>query len=175
LGTATLAAIRFAIEHQYDLLVTMDADYSHHPCYIPALLAAMPAVGGRTENVDVAIGSRYVAGGGIDGWAISRRIMSRLMNAFARIWLRLPIRDCTGAFRCYRVSTLACVDSERIRSRGYSFFEEILWRLARSGARMVEVPIVFTDRTKGSTKLNRHEAWQAVTTIATLPWADKST
>jgi dolichol-phosphate mannosyltransferase len=155
LGTATIAGMQYAIEHGYDLLLNLDADFSHHPRYIPAILEAM-------EHADVAIGSRYVAGGGVKDWPLRRRLMSWAVNTYARVLLGLRPRDCSGAFRCYRVSLLNKLDFNAILSRGYSFQEEILWRLKRVGARFVEVPITFADRERGVSKINGKEAINAL-------------
>lgn len=155
LGTATIAAMQYAIEHRYDYVLNMDADFSHHPRYIPALLGAM-------DEADVAIGSRYCPGGGVQNWPLSRRLMSWGVNTYARMLLGLAPRDTSGAFRCYRVSLLEKLDFAAIKSRGYSFQEEILWRLKRLGARMVESPIVFADRERGQSKINKHEALSAI-------------
>ncbi len=160
IGSAHLQAMRYAIDAGYDYLVTMDADWSHRPHHLPDLLSAMePLVGPR---VDVAIGSRYVRGGTIENWPWYRRFMSRAINFYARWLLWLPVKDCSGAFRCYRVSTLANLPLQEIRSRGYSFFEEILWHLRRQNARMVEVPIRFMERSVGQTKINLREALAAL-------------
>jgi dolichol-phosphate mannosyltransferase len=118
--------------------------------------------------VDVAIGSRYIAGGGIEGWPWRRRLMSRAVNGYARGCLGLSPRDCSGAFRCYRVERLAQLDFDAIRSRGYSFQEEILWRLKRLGAPMAELPITFVDRLHGQSKINLGEAYSAVWVIFRL-------
>jgi len=160
LGTATIAAMRYAIEHGYAYLLTLDADFSHPPERIPALMAGMTGQGG--EPADVMIGSRYVAGGAIRGWPRRRRLMSRAVNLYARLLLGLAVRDCSGAFRCYRTSLLRRLDLAAVRSRGYSFFEEILWHLKRAGARMAETPITFVDRQHGSSKINRREVVSAL-------------
>lgn len=177
LGTAVLAALQFALEHQYHFIVNLDADFSHPIEVIPQLLQrvegfapqrdSLPADAGRIslEPVDVVIGSRYVPGGGVVGWPFSRRIMSRGVNLFARTMLRLTTRDNSGSFRCYRVSALARLDLANVRSRGYSFFEEILFRLQRTNASFAEIPIIFTDRTKGVSKINKKEALSALWTI----------
>ncbi|MCS7238653.1 MAG: polyprenol monophosphomannose synthase [Thermoguttaceae bacterium] len=159
IGTAHLQAIRYAVEAGYDLLVTMDADWSHRPHHVPDLLSAMDPVTGTP--VDVAIGSRYVRGGMIEGWPWFRRLMSWAINLYARWLLWLPVRDCSGAFRCYRVKTLAQLPLEEVRSQGFSFFEEILWRLRRRGARIVEVPIRFVERAAGHSKINWREGFEA--------------
>jgi dolichol-phosphate mannosyltransferase len=161
LGTATIAAMQFAIDHGYELLLNMDADFSHHPQYIPAILDKM-------ENADVAIGSRYCAGGGTKDWPMPRRLMSWGVNTYARVLLGLKPRDTSGAFRCYRVSLLKQLDFASIKSRGYSFQEEILWRLKQIGARMVETPITFADRERGQSKINKQEAITAIWLILRL-------
>jgi dolichol-phosphate mannosyltransferase len=172
LGTATIAAMRYALEHGYPRVLNMDADFSHHPRYLPALLAAMdqPVGGGR---VDVVIGSRYVAGGRIEGWPIRRHLMSRAVNWYARSILRLAPRDCSGAFRCYRTELLAGVDFDQIRSRGYSFQEEILWHLKCLGAVFREVPITFVDRERGNSKIGLREGFSALRVIAGLALASR--
>jgi dolichol-phosphate mannosyltransferase len=152
LGTATIAAMKFAIEHGYDYLLNMDADFSHDPEYIPALRAGM-------ADHDVMIGSRYVPGGGVEGgFNFKRKFMSTGINTYARMMLGLKSRDNSGAFRCYRVSKLAQVDFDRIRSRGYSFQEEILFWCQEVGCRIGETPIIFRNRRAGSSKINGREA-----------------
>jgi dolichol-phosphate mannosyltransferase len=168
LGTATIAGMQYAIEHGYEGVLNMDADFSHHPRYIPAILAAM-------KNADVSIGSRYCPGGGTKDWPLSRQLMSRAVNTYARCLLGLKPRDTSGAFRCYRISLLKQLDFTAIKSRGYSFQEEILWRLKRLGARMVETPILFADRERGQSKINKQEAVSALVVISRLGltnWTD---
>jgi len=160
LGTATIAGMQYAIEHGYDYVLNMDADFSHHPRYVPAILAAME--GGEGGPVDVSIGSRYCPGGGTKDWPFKRRLMSWAVNTYARCLLGLKPKDTSGAFRCYRVATLKKLDFSRIISRGYSFQEEIRWRLKRVGARMSESPIIFADREKGQSKINKQEAYSAL-------------
>ena len=161
LGTAIIAGMEYAMEHGYDFLLNMDADFSHHPRYIPALLAGM-------DNADVTIGSRYVSGGGVKDWPIRRQLMSWGVNIYARWLLGLRPRDCSGAFRCFRVEMLRKLDFDSIRSRGYSFQEEILWLLKRAGARFAESPILFTDREQGQSKINTREALAALWIISRL-------
>jgi dolichol-phosphate mannosyltransferase len=146
--------------------LNLDADFSHHPRYLPALLAGMtPAAG---PPVDVMIGSRYVPQGGVQGWPWRRRLMSRGVNLYARFMLGLPAKDCSGAYRCYRTELLRKLDFDQIRSRGYSFQEEILWHLKRLGARFAETPIVFADRERGLSKINSREAKEALKIILQL-------
>jgi dolichol-phosphate mannosyltransferase len=166
LGTATIAGMQYAIEHGYKYVLNMDADFSHHPRYLPALLEGMEPAGG--PPVDVMIGSRYVVGGAIEGWPPLRHLMSRAVNAYARLLLGLKPRDCSGAFRCYRTALLQQLDFSSVRSRGYSFQEEILWHLARRGARMAETPITFADRERGASKINYREALAAFGIILRL-------
>ena len=166
LGTATIAGMQYAIEHDYDYVLNMDADFSHHPRYLPAMIGGMdPPVG---PSVDVMIGSRYVPGGGTANWPLRRRLMSRAVNLYARWMLWLGAKDCSGGYRCYRVDTLRRLNLDSIRSRGYSFQEEILWMLRRAGARIGETPIVFADREQGQSKINGREAIAAMKIIAAL-------
>jgi dolichol-phosphate mannosyltransferase len=156
LGTATLAAVRYAIEHQFDYLLNLDADFSHPPRFIPSLLAGM-------DDHDVMIGSRYVPGGGVEGgFTLKRRLMSSGINGYARVMLGLSSKDNSGAFRCYRVSKLAEIDLDRVRSRGYSFQEEILYWCKTVGCRVGETPILFENRRAGASKINMREAVSAL-------------
>jgi dolichol-phosphate mannosyltransferase len=169
LGTATVAAMRYAIEHGYELMLNMDADFSHPPQAIPALVEGMKHRRPDGEfEYHVIIGSRYVPGGRIEGWPLRRHLMSRAVNCYARWMLGLAPRDCSGAFRCYRTSILANVDFDAIRSRGYSFQEEILWRLKNLGARLGESPITFVERQRGQSKINLREAFAALGIILQL-------
>jgi len=166
LGTAVLAGMRYAIERGYQYVLNMDADFSHQPKYLPALLAGMEPPAG--PPVDVMIGSRYIPGGGVEGWPLRRHLMSRMVNGYARCLLGLKPKDCSGAFRCYRVALLSKLDFAAIRSRGYSFQEEILWHLKRLGARFGETPIIFVDRRQGASKINAKEALAALWIIFAL-------
>lgn len=161
LGTATMAGFRYGIEHSYDQLVNMDADFSHHPRYIPELRACL-------ETVDVGIGSRYVPGGGVVGWNWKRYVMSSGINFYARLFLGLANKDNSGSFRCYRVSKLAELDLNQVRSRGYSFQEEILYMCRRVGCTFREVPITFEDRRAGTSKINWKESVAALWNIFRL-------
>lgn len=163
LGSATWAAMQFAIERNDDTLVTLDADWSHPPAALPALVAAL-------ANVDVAIGSRYCRGGTIEGWTWPRRILSRAMNLATRCALGLPVRDASGACRAYRVELLRKVDFARLTATGYAYLEEILWQLSTLGARFAEVPITFTDRRAGTSKVHAGEALGKARVLARLAW-----
>ena len=166
LGTAIVAGMKYAIEHGYRYVLNMDADFSHHPRYLPAMIGGMDPPAG--PPLDVMIGSRYVPGGGTANWPLRRRLMSRAVNVYARWMLWLRAKDCSGGYRCYRVSTLNTIDLDSIRSRGYSFQKEILWLLRRAGARIGETPIVFADREQGQSKINGREAIAALRIIAAL-------
>ena len=161
LGTAIIAAMRFAIHNHYAYHVNMDADFSHHPRYLPALMAGM-------DGADVMIGSRYVKGGGVVNWPWRRRVMSQLVNLFARVTLRIPAHDTSGAYRCYRVEKLAHINLDRIWSRGYSFQEEMLYRCRQAGCRMRETPILFEDRRAGASKVNTLEAVRSIGILVLL-------
>ena len=172
--------MQYAIEHNYDYVLNMDADFSHHPRYLPAMLSGMegnhlplPLGEGRGEGavrspIDVMIGSRYIPGGGTEGWPLKRKLMSRAVNLYARWMLWLKPKDVSGGYRCYRVSKLKELPFDEIRSRGYSFQEEVLWLLRRRGARFGETPIIFADRERGQSKINRSEAWAALRIILQL-------
>ena len=163
LGTATIAGMRYGIRQGYRYVLNMDADFSHQPRYLPDLIASMDPRQG--PPVGVAIGSRYTRGGGTQGWPLRRRLMSRGVNFYARWMLGLKPKDCSGAFRCYRTELLAKLDFDAIRSRGYSFQEEILWHLKRLDARFAETPIIFIDRQHGTSKINSKEALAALRII----------
>ncbi len=140
----------------FDYLLNLDADFSHPPRFIPALLAGM-------ADHDVMIGSRYVPGGGVEGgFTFKRRFMSSGINTYARLMLGLTSQDNSGAFRCYRVSKLAEIDLDRVRSRGYSFQEEILFWCKTVGCRIGETPILFENRRAGTSKINVREAVAAL-------------
>jgi len=159
LGTAYVSGFKWAIERGYDAVVEMDADLSHDPADVPRLLEAL-------EESDLVIGSRYVAGGGVRNWGRARRLLSAGGNLYARSWLGYGIRDSTAGFRAYRTSALAREDLDDVRSEGYGFQIEMTRRFHRANRRVVEVPITFTERAQGTSKMNRRiviEALAAVT------------
>lgn len=158
LGAATLAGFFHAMDLGYEFLLNMDADWSHPPALLPQLWAAM-------NEADVAVGSRYVAGGGIEGWSWVRHFMSRGVNFYSHLLLGLKPKDCSGAFRCYRSAKLREIDFTRFRSRGYAFQEELLYRCIQVGCRIQEVPFTFVDRTVGQSKINAKEIIRALWNI----------
>ena len=162
LGTAYMAGFAFALQHGYATALTMDADFSHPPESVPILLAAVD------QGADLAIGSRYVTGGAIEGWAISRRILSATANLVARQALRLRTRDCTGGFRCYSLRSMQFLVTRPLRSSGYSALIELLTRCERANLAIKEIPITFTDRTHGRSKISRQEIVLAMLTVARL-------
>ena len=166
LGTAIIAGMKYGIEHGYKYVLNMDADFSHQPKYLPDMLDGMQPADGPA--VDVMIGSRYIPGGGVEGWGLKRHFMSSGVNLYARWLLGLKPKDCSGGFRCYRTELLAKLDFDAIRSRGYSFQEEILWLLKRLGGRFGETPIVFIDRQRGVSKIDAREAIAALRIILAL-------
>ena len=163
LGTATLAGFAYAIEQGYDLLINLDADFSHHPRHLPALLECM-------SRADVSIGSRYVVGGGVVGWGLKRHLMSQGINWYARLLLRLRTKDNSGSYRCYRIAKLRELDLSKFRARGYAFQEEVLYRCRRIGCRFEETPIMFEDRRYGESKINLREVIEALRVLLVLGW-----
>jgi len=161
LGTAILTAMRYALEHGFDYLVNMDADFSHHPRYLPAMTAGM-------ERCDVMVGSRYIPGGGTENWPLSRWLLSTGVNLLSRFLLRPGAHDCSGGFRCYRTAKLRDAHLERMISRGYSFQEEVLYRCRKASCRIGETPIVFADRRGGSSKVNLRETVRSLAVLLYL-------
>lgn len=162
LGTAYLAGFRYALDHGAKVILTMDADFSHHPRHIPAMLARLE------EGYDLVIGSRYVPGGGTKECTFMRKLLSWGANAFARAMLGLKARDATAGFRCYRREVLETVGLDEIRSSGYSFLIEMLYRTQRRGWRVGEVPILFHNRRLGQSKISRSEIIRALQTVLRL-------
>jgi dolichol-phosphate mannosyltransferase len=155
LGRATVAAFRWGIDRGYDRLVNMDADFSHPPRFLPDLLAL-------ADQSDVVIASRYVAGGGVVGWSLLRHLMSRGINAYARLMLRLRTRDNSGSYRCYSVARLRELPLDAVRAAGYAIQEEILYHCRRAGCTFAEVPFTFEERRHGESKINWREAVTAL-------------
>ncbi len=161
LGTAILAGMNYSIEHGFDVHVSMDADFSHHPRDLPALLAGM-------RDHDIIIGSRYIPGGGTVNWPWSRKFMSWAVNFMCRLLMRLPARDASGGYRAYSVPLLRDTDFSRLLSRGYSFQEEVLLLCHLQAARVGETPIIFEDRRVGSTKANFKEMLRSTSILVWL-------
>jgi glycosyltransferase involved in cell wall biosynthesis len=148
LGSAYRAGFTLGLAEGYDVLVEMDGDLSHDPAALPSLLVALQ------EGADLAVGSRYVPGGSIPKWTWHRRALSRWGNRYAAAALRLQMHDATAGFRAYRADVLRKIDLDEVRADGYGFQIEMAYRVARNGGRIVEVPIAFTDRTRGTSKMS---------------------
>jgi dolichol-phosphate mannosyltransferase len=155
LGKAYLAGFRWALERDYELVFEMDADFSHDPKFLADFLLAV-------EDADLVIGSRYKTGVNVINWPISRLLLSLGANQYARRITGLPIMDSTGGFKCFRRKVLQAIDLERVRSNGYAFQIEMSFRAWKKGFRLVEIPIVFTDRVEGQSKMNKRIVREAI-------------
>ena len=161
LGTAYTAGFERALAQGADLILTMDADFSHDPKYLPALLDA-------SRQFDLVIGSRYIPDGGVRDWGPERRMLSKGANAIAHSVLGLKARDCTAGFRCYQRAVLKAIDPASIHADGYSYLIEMLFRCERHGFSVGEIPIIFTDRKLGSSKISQQELLKAAFTVSRL-------
>jgi dolichol-phosphate mannosyltransferase len=162
LGTAYMAGFAYGLQRGYGSVLTMDADFSHPPERIPALREAVD------HGAHLSVGSRYVPGGAIRGWPTSRRVLSTTANFVARRVLGLRTHDCTGGFRCYSLRAMQFLVTRPLRSSGYSALVELLTRCERAGLTIVEVPITFTDRFHGESKISRQEIFRAMLTVIRL-------
>jgi dolichol-phosphate mannosyltransferase len=161
LGPAYIAGFREALAGDAELILEMDSDFSHEPACLPRLLEAI-------DGADLAIGSRYVAGGGVGDWGAMRRAISRGGSAYARLVLGVAVNDLTGGFKCFRREVLEAVELDAIRSKGYAFQVELTYRALQKGFRVVEVPIVFRDRRVGSSKMSRAIVAEAIWRVPLL-------
>lgn len=163
LGPAYLAGFARAIGARAGYVLEMDSDFSHDPADICPLLRAV-----RDDGADLALGSRYVDGGGVSDWGRVRRAISRGGSMYARLVLGVPVKDLTGGFKCFRAQSLAELDLTTVRSRGYAFQVELTYRALRRGMRVTEVPITFRDRTHGTSKMSWRIALEAVWLVPAL-------
>jgi dolichol-phosphate mannosyltransferase len=161
LGPAYLAGFVWALATDADRIVEMDCDFSHDPEDLPRLISA-------TENADLALGSRFVEGGGTRNWGLARRAVSRFGSLYARILLGVGVRDLTGGFKCFRRSVLEGIGIERISTKGYAFQIETTYRALKVGSRVVEVPIVFSEREAGKSKMSGGIVLEAVAKVPAL-------
>lgn len=166
LGTAYRTGLRYGLDHGYKVLITMDADHSHNPMYLPAILSAI-------EENDMVVGSRYIRNGGTINWRIRRILLSWLANRFARFILRLKGSDLTSGYRAYRREILEKIGLEHVKSNGYSYLVEMLFRVQQENARVAEVPIIFFDRTMGKSKISRKEIYRGAFTLIRLRFFSK--
>jgi len=163
LGTAYIAGFKQAIAAGMPLIMSMDADFSHDPRYLPAMVE-------KAATCELVIGSRYVPGGGTRDCTAPRKLLSRGANSFAKVMLGLKARDCTAGFRCYRRYVLEAIELDTIFSSGYSFLIEMITRVQKKGFSIGEVPIVFVNRQRGASKISRLEIVKAVYTVLRLRW-----
>jgi len=161
LGTAYLAGFRLALQLGYDVIGEMDADLSHDPAHLPAMLRAL-------EGADLVLGSRYVAGGGTRNWGLLRRLISRAGSCYSRWLLGVEIHDLTGGYKLFRRRVLESLDLDSVRSNGYSFQIEMTYRAIRKGFRVAEVPIIFEDRRVGRSKLTHQVVLEAMLMVPRL-------
>jgi dolichol-phosphate mannosyltransferase len=161
LGRAYLAGFEWALERGYEFIFEMDADFSHDPAFLPRFIEAIQAA-------DIVIGSRYKQGVNVINWPISRLLLSLGANQYARFVTGLPITDSTGGFKCFRRKVLEAIDFSRVRSNGYAFQIEMSYRAWRKGFTLVEIPIVFTDRVEGHSKMSRRIVREAIWMVWSL-------
>ena len=162
LGTAYIAGFRWALERDYPYILEMDADFSHQPKYLLDLLAAVEG------GADLALGTRYIRGGGTEGWGPLRQLISRGGNLYARGVLWLPFHDLTGGFKCFSRRVLETIDLSAVRSEGYAFQIELTYRAHKAGFRIAEVPIIFPDRTRGESKMSGNIVREAMINVVRL-------
>ncbi|MDX2054598.1 MAG: polyprenol monophosphomannose synthase [Polyangiaceae bacterium] len=165
LGTAYVSAFKQALRQGYDYFIEMDADHSHNPQYLPDFFAAFKA------GADVIVGSRNIAGGGIEGWGLDRHILSKGGSLYSRTILGVEVRDLTTGYKGFTRQALEAIDLSRVDSNGYSFQIEMTFRALNKGLKVVEVPIVFVDRELGRSKMNRRIFAEAVLVVWKLRWA----
>ncbi len=161
LGTAYLEGFRLALERGYEAMGEMDADLSHNPTYLPAMMKAL-------EGADLVLGSRYVRGGGVRNWGVLRRLISRGGSLYSQMVLGVGVHDLTGGFKLFRRELLEKLGLDTVRSNGYSFQIEMTYRALRRGYRVVEVPIIFEDRQVGKSKLSRQVVLEAMLMVPRL-------
>ena len=159
LGRAYLHAFQWALDHGYEYVVEMDADFSHHPKYLPGLLDE------AERGADLVLGSRYVGGGGTVNWGVGRKVISRGGSLYARTILGVGIRDLTGGFKCFRRKVLESIDLGGVKSSGYAFQIELTYRTLRKGFVVREIPIVFEDRRVGQSKMSKKIFLEALTMV----------
>jgi dolichol-phosphate mannosyltransferase len=162
IGPAYLAGFRHALDHGAGYVMEMDSDFSHNPADLARLLEAVKA------GADLALGSRYVPGGGVVDWGLLRRVVSEGGSTYARIVLGLKVKDLTGGFKCFRREVLEEIHFDGVRSQGYAFQVELTYRAVRAGFHVVEVPIVFKDRLRGESKMSWRIAAEAMWLVPLL-------
>lgn len=168
LGAAYLAGFSWALQHEYDVVVEMDADGSHQPEQLPRLLSAL-------RDADLVLGSRWVEGGGIVNWPKHRELLSRGGSLYTRVLLGIPLRDVTGGYRAFRADTLRRLDLHEVASQGYCFQVDLAWRAAQRHLRITEVPITFVEREVGTSKMNQKIVVEALWRVTMWGFDDRVT
>jgi len=155
LGTAYLAGFKYALDHGYDYIMEMDADFSHNPEEIPNFLKYI-------EEYDVVLGSRYIKGVNVVNWPLKRLLLSYFANLYTRIITGMDVKDATGGFKCFRATALSKINFDEVKSNGYSFQIEMTYRLWKKGAKLKEIPIIFVDRLEGESKMSKKIVYEAI-------------
>jgi dolichol-phosphate mannosyltransferase len=164
LGTAYVAGFKWALQHSYAFIFEMDADFSHDPAHLPQFLASI-------QEADLVLGSRYREGRvTVVNWPVGRLLLSYFANVYARVVTGLPLYDATGGFKCFRRAVLEAINLDDVRSNGYAFQIEMSFRAWRRGFRIVEIPIVFVDRTEGVSKMSKRIVREAIWMVWRLRW-----
>jgi dolichol-phosphate mannosyltransferase len=163
LGSAYRNGFAIALDEGYDVVVSMDVDFSHDPAVLPAMLALIDA------GADAVVGSRYVPGGATTDWPLYRRLLSRWGNRYTSFVLGLQVRDCTSGYRAYRAEALAAIAPQTTTAEGYAFLTELVRRLVRAGFRVIETPIVFADRRLGQSKMSGRIVFESM--VLVTRWA----
>jgi dolichol-phosphate mannosyltransferase len=162
MGTAYVRGFKFAVENNFDLVFEMDADLSHDPNDIPRFLKEVP-------NYDLVIGSRYINGVSVVNWPLSRLMLSYFASLYTRTITGIPVKDPTGGFKCFRIEVLKAIDLDQVKSGGYSFQIEMNYKAWKKGFRIKEIPIIFTERTGGSSKMSKKIVREAIVMVWKLP------
>jgi len=167
LGRAYITGFKWALAHNYDTMVEMDADFSHQPCYLPNLITALQS------GADIALGSRYVSGGGTHNWSMLRKLISLGGSWYARTVLSLPLRDITGGFKAFKRQVLEAIPFDKVGANGFVFQVEMNYRCYLAGFQIVECPIIFIDREVGESKMSLSIIFEALLLILKLRWHKK--
>jgi dolichol-phosphate mannosyltransferase len=165
LGSAYVAGFKYSLQKDADLIFEMDADFSHDPAAIPEFVAA-------AVDADLVLGSRYLTGVTVVNWPLRRLVLSYGANLYTRLITGMPVHDATGGFKCFRRKVLESIDLDSVRSDGYSFQIEMSYKCWKKGFRIVEIPITFTDRRVGVSKMSKKIIWEAVGLVWRLRWGD---
>jgi dolichol-phosphate mannosyltransferase len=168
LGRAYIAGFKWALEHGYEFIFEMDCDFSHNPDDIPMFLEAA-----KNQDADLVLGSRYSGGVRVVNWPLKRLMLSRCAGIYVRIVTGMPLTDPTGGYKCFRRRALQSINLDEVQSNGYSFQIEMTHKLWRQGFKIVEVPIIFTDRAEGHSKMSGHIVWEALWMVWKL-WLQNS-